>query len=158
LKDPDLNALVMADGDSLHPPDILGQDLGPARLVVLSASGTGVPGIEPAKEVLGWPGSFLAAGAAGVIAALWGVPDTSSMLLMARFYHLWRKEGSDPAEALREAQRWLRDSTNRDKAYFFEQDDIPFPRQPPAAARRLWEEGRSDASLARWAAFAYFGA
>lgn len=158
LKDPDLNALVMADGDSLHPPDILGQDLGSARLVVLSASGTGVPGIEPAKEVLGWPGSFLAAGAAGVIAALWGVPDTSSMLLMARFYHLWRKEGSDPAEALREAQRWLRDSTNTDKAYFFEQDDIPFPRQPPAAAIRLWEEGRSDASPARWAAFAYFGA
>jgi CHAT domain-containing protein len=158
LKNPDLDALMMADNDALHPPDILRKDVGPTRLVVLSASETGVPGAEPGKEVLGWPGSFLAAGAAGVIASLWGVPDATSALLMARFYHLWHEDGSDPADALRAAQRWLRDSTNADKADFFKQDNIPFPKQPPATAIRLWEEGRSDASPTRWAGFAYFGA
>ncbi len=80
------------------------------------------------------------------------------MLLMARFYYLWLKDGLDPADALRDAQLWLRDSTNREKAAFFDQYSIPFPKRPPATGRSLWEEGRSDASPARWAGFAYFGA
>lgn len=41
---------------------------------------------------------------------------------MERFYRLWRKDGLKPALALREAQRWVRDTTNRQKADYFGQD------------------------------------
>jgi CHAT domain-containing protein len=32
-------------------------------------------------------------------------------MLMKRFYQGWMADGLDPATALREAQRWLRDSS-----------------------------------------------
>jgi CHAT domain-containing protein len=44
-------------------------------------------------------------------------------MLMERFYRLWRQDGLAPVLALREAQRWLRDTTNREKAAYFGQDD-----------------------------------
>jgi CHAT domain-containing protein len=30
---------------------------------------------------------------------------------MTRFYELWRGDGLEPADALRQAQRWLRDTS-----------------------------------------------
>ncbi|QUF04715.1 CHAT domain-containing protein [Actinosynnema pretiosum subsp. pretiosum] len=33
-----------------------------------------------------------------------------------RFHHLWHIEGHQPAEALRRAQTWLRDTNNAEKA------------------------------------------
>jgi CHAT domain-containing protein len=41
---------------------------------------------------------------------------------MERFYRLWRQDGLAPAEALRAAQIWLRDTTNRGKADYFKRD------------------------------------
>ncbi len=55
---------------------------------------------------------FLAAGAAGVVSTLWSIDDFATALLMSRFYELLREDTfSDPGEALRGAQLWLRSVT-----------------------------------------------
>jgi hypothetical protein len=40
-------------------------------------------------------------------------------MLIAHFCHRWRRCGRAPAEAVRDAQRWLRDTTNAEKAAWF---------------------------------------
>lgn len=105
------NDEVMTIGDLLDNPG-----LGNPRLVVLSACETGLYDISRAPdEFVGLPTSFLQAGAAGVIATLWPVNDSSATLLMMHFYehHLSNKR-LRPAAALRDAQLWLRDATVRD--------------------------------------------
>ena len=47
------------------------------------------------------------------------VADVSTAMLMARFYDLWRDEGATPVQALRQAQQWVRDTTNQEKADYF---------------------------------------
>ncbi len=39
---------------------------------------------------------------------------------MIRFYAYWRVEQLEPVEALRQAQHWLRDTTNGEKVAYFE--------------------------------------
>lgn len=41
------------------------------------------------------------------------------MMLMIRFYKFWRKDNLEPAEALRKAQLWVRDTRNGQKAEYF---------------------------------------
>jgi tetratricopeptide (TPR) repeat protein len=84
-----------------------------ARLVILSACETAMTGIALPDEVVGLPVGFLQAGATGVLGSLWAVPDKSTARLMSYFYELWRDGGRPPADALREAQRRLRDELVR---------------------------------------------
>lgn len=107
---PPLSAVVLAGGEELSVA-LLG-DLGEigARLLVLSACESGVQDATIPEERMGLPLAFLRAGAAGVIASMWTVPDASTALLMARFYREWEQQ-RDPALALRAAQEWLRRST-----------------------------------------------
>ena len=103
----------------------------------------------------------LVLGFAGVVASLWSVYDISASLLMARFYELWRKDGLSPAVALRRAQIWLRDLTNRELVAHLE-------RLVPELATRMSSETaealhfhalvrdpdtRSFAAPVHWAAF-----
>ncbi len=90
-------------------------DLRGVRLAVLSACETGMaPVRDPAQEFEGLFSAFLMAGAAAVLASLWPVEELATALLMYRFYqHLLGdpQEGlapRAPAEALRDAQAWLR--------------------------------------------------
>lgn len=53
------------------------------------------------------------------MASQWSVADISTAMLMEHFYRLWQKEKLSPAQALRAAQRWVRDTTNREKAEYF---------------------------------------
>jgi len=77
--------------------------------VVLSACETGVTAVtEAAEEYVGLPAGFLIAGAPAVVASLWPVNDASTGLLMERFYENHLERGMEVAEALCEAQRWLR--------------------------------------------------
>jgi CHAT domain-containing protein len=110
--------LKLADGD-LTLPDILTLHLDRARLVVLSADETGVPGLELLDEMIGLPAGMMQAGAPGVVGSLWSVDDMSTAMLMAYFYFVWRKEGCTPQEALCQAQIWLRDDTAQQKKDFF---------------------------------------
>jgi CHAT domain-containing protein len=90
---------------------------------------------------------------------------------MERFYHLWRINGLEPPEALRQAQIWLRDTTNGEKKAYFRQFLPEFPpignlvtRMPVAVADQLYKrfalednEVRAFAHPYHWAAFQYVG-
>jgi CHAT domain-containing protein len=135
------------------------------RLAILSACETFVPGNELPDEVVGLPTALLQAGAAGVVGSLWKVLDRGTLLLMLRFYQGWRLQSLDPAEALRRAQQWLRDSSNGDKRATFEAAlKEPDHRLPAAALEACWEavvledpDERAFEHPARWAAFTYMG-
>jgi CHAT domain-containing protein len=109
--------LKLADG-YLTLRDIFSLDLKKARLAVLSACETGVPGLELIDEMIGLPAGMMQAGVPGVVGSLWSVRAISTVMLMARFYFLWREQGCLPKEALRQAQIWLRDSTRQQKNDF----------------------------------------
>ncbi|HZS75905.1 MAG TPA: CHAT domain-containing protein [Ktedonobacteraceae bacterium] len=82
------------------------------RLLVLSACETALidTGNTP-NEMLGLAAGFLQAGAAGVIASLWAVDDLATFVLMSKFAELYLdpRHSRPPAQALAEAQRWLRE-------------------------------------------------
>jgi CHAT domain-containing protein len=111
--------LLLADEQKLTVRQLLGLRVN-ARLAVLSACETSVPGLELPDEVVSLPTAMIQAGAAGVVGSLWSVDDLSTALLMIRFYIAWRKEGCDPPQALAVAQRWLRESSNAEFAAYFD--------------------------------------
>ena len=133
------------------PPSQGGESKIGIRLAVLSACETALPGLETVDEVISLPIGMLQTGVAGVAASLWSVSEISTMMLLARFYDLWRKENLELSEALRQAQLWVRDTTNREKADYVE---VIFPDEDS-----LWQE----VILAEyshpyyWAAFTYTG-
>ena len=100
--------LYMANDEPLTVRDLMAHRNTDARLAVLSACETGIIGRELPDEVIAFPTALLQAGFGGVAASLWSVPDESTAMLVARFYHFWREEGLAPVHALRAAQRWLR--------------------------------------------------
>ncbi len=163
LGNPLASGLLMANDEMLTVRDLLDQRMGGARLAVLSACETAVPGVELLDEQVGLPSGLLQAGIAGVVASLWAVADLSTMLLMRRFYEAWRVDGLDPAAALRCAQHWLRDSTNAEILAFLGE-----PAASPAASdademicqalAKLAPDARAFAHPFHWAAFIYVGA
>jgi CHAT domain-containing protein len=162
LADPDRpldSCLLLGGGERLTLRDLLGRD-GPlgARLAVLSACETALVGLELVDEVIGLPAGLLQAGTAGVVGSLWSVPDDSTKLLMVCFYRLWRGQGVEPAEALRQAQQWVRDTTNGAKRAALPDEPALAGPAGSAAARSLWEGTLGLAHPANWAAFAFTGA
>jgi CHAT domain-containing protein len=134
------------------------------RLAILSSCESHLSGVHLADEVIGLPAGMLQAGAVGVIASQWPVSGLTTTLLMARFYSAWHTDGQEPTAALRTAQRWLRDTTNAEKAQAL---DPRHPNSPLTAEtlRPLWRQlvrkppdERSFATVSDWAAFSYTGA
>jgi len=110
--------LKLADG-YLTLPNIFDLELDQARLAVLSACETGVPGLKLIDEMVGLPAGMMQAGVPGVVGSLWSVNDLSTALLMSQFYRSWRKEGKSPQEALQRSQIWLRDKLIKYKSPFY---------------------------------------
>nr|MCU0551580.1 CHAT domain-containing protein [Leptolyngbya sp. Prado105] len=168
LTEPLTSGLEMSDG-RLTLRDILAlnlSDRGGIRLAILSACETGLSGIENADEAISLPTGLLQAGVAGVIASLWAVSDLSTMLLITKFYDLWREQNLPPDQALRQAQIWLRDTTNEEKIAEFKAfiPMIANTRMSPTTAQQLYDElaweTKNDRSFAHpfhWAAFNYTG-
>jgi len=121
-EDPMRSGLILAGGTALTLSEIIARlDLSTARLVTLSACETGLTDIHQSPdEYLGLPAGFLQAGTPAVLSTLWAVSDRSTTLLMVHFYRKHLMDGLQPAAALRQAQRWLRDTTNAEKAAYFE--------------------------------------
>lgn len=125
------SGLLLADdasrkGVMLTVRDMLDSELPNGRLATLSACETGIVGTEIPDEVVALPGALLQAGFCGVVASLWSVSDISTAMLMQRFYAAWRSDNLSPAEALQFAQRWLRDSSNKEKAEYFKRNSGEF--------------------------------
>lgn len=158
------SGLVLGPGQMLTVRELMSQNLRP-RLAVLSACESLLPGTELPDEVVSLPTGLIQAGAAGVIASLWTVPDLESAMLMVEFYGRWRGGRAAPAQALRDAQAWVRDTPTEAKIAAYEQAADGLAAWPPAPvadalldsiARRGITTGRTD--LAGWAAFAHVGA
>jgi CHAT domain-containing protein len=118
------SGLLMADDEkgnnvALSVLDLLAAERSQIRLVVLSACDTGIVGTKLPDEAIALPIAFLQADCCGVLASLWSVSDLSTAMLMQYFYARWRADNLSPAQALRAAQRWLRDATNEEKAEYF---------------------------------------
>lgn len=168
LNEPLNSGLLMSDG-LLTLRDILALNLaekGGIRLAILSACETGLSGIENIDEAISLPTGLLQAGVAGVIASLWSVSDLSTMLLLTKFYDFWREQHLPPDQALRQAQLWLRDSTNDDIVQDLELALPEFTTRqfPEATARFLHDHfsyktptDRPFAHPFHWSAFSYNG-
>jgi CHAT domain-containing protein/signal recognition particle subunit SEC65 len=114
LDEPLNSGLTMSDG-LLTLRDLLDLKLDGIRLAILSACETGLAGTALPDEAISLPTGLLQAGVAGVTASLWSVSDLSTMMLLTRFYDLWRIEDLEIDQALRHAQQWVRDTTNSQK-------------------------------------------
>ncbi len=163
---PTLSALSLAKGEQLPFYWVpMWMDLRATRLATLSACETAMtPVRDPAQEFAGLFTAFLTAGVPTVLASLWPIENISTALLMQRFYqyHLGDpREGiapRPPAEALRDAQAWLRELTREDLARHLESLHIP-DKDP------LWVQTLTFADAQRpfenpyyWAAFVVVGA
>jgi CHAT domain-containing protein len=97
---------------------------------------------------------FFQAGADAVIASQWSVLDASTLILMARFYYLWRVKKLTAAEALRQSQLWMRTTPDRVKAYNLRNV------LPKSMIRELAKSKRGVTvhdHPEHWAAFTYVG-
>lgn len=160
VRTPLRSGLTVAGDVTLALEDILPRSHR-GRLAVLSACETSIAGVELPEESVSLSTGFLQFGFRGVIASQWAVADVSTFLLMTRFYALWRRDGLDPAEALRQAQRWLRDSTPPQLiAHLDEQVDKTSGQTALKLRARLNAMPKSSTPFSSplyWAAFAYWG-
>ncbi|MEB3271356.1 MAG: CHAT domain-containing protein [Synechococcus sp.] len=90
-----------------------------ADLVVLSACQSGLGGLVRGEGLVGLTRGFLHAGARRVLASLWDVDDTSTAVLMQRFYRGLLQEKLPPAAALRRAQLALLSDPRWRSAHFW---------------------------------------
>lgn len=161
--------LTMAHGERLTLREILGLRLKDARLVILSACETGLPGTQLLDEVISLPTGWIQAGMGGAVGSLWAVNDISTTILMARFYELWKGgRGLQPPDALHQAQTWLRDKTNGQRAEHYKRflpefggQDRGLPLYVADALYKTSAQGQADqndfAHPFYWAAFTYTG-
>jgi CHAT domain-containing protein len=119
-------------------------DQGGICLAILSACKTGLPGLDNIDEVVSLPIGLLQAGVAGVVSSLWSVDDVSTMMLLTRFYDLWRQDKLEPAIALNQAQRWMAQTTDGEKARY-------------CGLFTATPDDRTYAHPFYWAAFNYLG-
>jgi CHAT domain-containing protein len=154
------SGVTLANGDVLTVRQLLELDnIGRhVRVAVFSACETAVIDGSAPEEAIGLPSAMLRAGAAATIGSLWSVAaGASTATLFARFYELWRDDGLEPADALQEAQRWVRDATNAETHARFPRLVKP-PRGLAPRERRAWDKARPNGAPYFWAPFVFVGA
>lgn len=151
--------LVMSNDEQLNVEDLIERDLSTLRLVVLSACESASASTHLPEAAVSLPAALLSAGASGVLGTLWEADDAATALTMAVFYRNLTGRAAtsrpvDPPRVLRDAQLWVRDSTNAMKAEAFP-DFVRPPRMSSERAMALWAAARTP-SL-QWAGFVYSG-
>lgn len=94
------------DDGLLTAAEIAGLDL-PVELAVLAACRSALGSPDDGRALSSLTGSFLAAGAGGVVASLWEIGDATAAVFMSRFYRELAR-GRRPADALVRVKRALR--------------------------------------------------
>ncbi|HEY7812541.1 MAG TPA: CHAT domain-containing protein [Nakamurella sp.] len=166
LDEPLNSRLELAPGEDVTLGTLMAQEL-TVRLAVLSACETLLPGTDLPDEVVALPTGLIQAGAAGVLASMWAVPDLASAMLMIEFYGFWRERPDDPGSALRLAQIWLRDTPERERVRRYQAatrgQGWPPPRIADEVLTALAATSGADPAdhpldgLSGWAAFAHVG-
>ncbi len=105
-KNPLESALAMEPGESLTLYELMGLNL-KAELAVLSACNTAQGETTGGDDVLGLSRGLLASGVKAAVVSLWEVDDVATSLFMRHLYQEL-KAGASPAEALHQAQQYLR--------------------------------------------------
>lgn len=110
-QNPQFSRIILGQGKDKDGPleldQVLDLDLRRTNLVVLSGCQSQRGRRSRGDDVIGLSRAFIYAGSPSVVASLWSVDDDATELLMTAFYtHL--KEGASKAEALRSAQRDVR--------------------------------------------------
>lgn len=100
---------IEAETGILTGEEVLTMELDGTELVVLSACETGLGEVHAGEGVFGLQRAFMLAGARTLVMSLWKVPDLATAILMERFYHNLLCSRLPRAEALSEAQKFLRD-------------------------------------------------
>ncbi|MBN2117366.1 MAG: CHAT domain-containing protein [Anaerolineales bacterium] len=158
------SGVILANGKTLTLSELMkSRQLSAARMAVLSACQTAMTDFNKLpEESIGLAAGFLQAGVPGVIGSLWPVDDLSTALVMKRFYHNHLCGARQPAAALCEAQRWLRDVTAGELLMHFEQQK-PVPES--VAAKGIIRFALEDPQSCpyrdqpyHWAPFVFLGA
>ena len=97
----------------LTAEDVNCLNLSGTEMVVLSACETGLGEVERGEGVFGFRRSFILAGANTLVMSLWKVNDLATMILMRKFYKNLLSEKMERLDALRDAQKYLRNITLR---------------------------------------------
>mgnify|MGYP000113431695 CR=1 FL=1 len=146
---PKLSALALTGKDLLTLEDICQLPLSDYQLICLCACETAVTSNQTiATEYVGLVSGFLRQGASHVVSTLWTVPEDSSALLAIEFYQRL-KANVPPAQALKEAQQWLRTVTNTELAQMYKNLSIQLTEYAPGVSEYLrfqamFLEGKPD--------------
>lgn len=89
--------------------EISQMNLDSTELVVLSACNTGLGDIKGNEGVFGLQRALKIAGVRNIIMSLWSVPDQQSREIMVSFYEHWLNEKMSINDALRTAQKEMRE-------------------------------------------------
>ena len=90
-----------------------------AALVVLSACDTASGKLITGEGPIGLSRAFIEAGAKRVLSTLWPVDDEATALLQEKFYQGLLTDNLTPAEALRQAQLFIRNQPQYQHPYFW---------------------------------------
>ncbi|NUM35510.1 MAG: CHAT domain-containing protein [Candidatus Brocadiae bacterium] len=97
-------------GEGISHLQILSEDFSSVSMLSLSASELNIQEWNAFGDAMGIFMSFLYAGAKGVVANLWSVPDCISYFIMEKF-HQGLVQGLPPSMALQESQKEIRQMT-----------------------------------------------
>ncbi|MDY7075797.1 MAG: CHAT domain-containing tetratricopeptide repeat protein [Chloroflexota bacterium] len=138
--DPDAplaSGLHLAPGETLTALDVLEHLRLRCDLVTLSACESGLSRVRRGDELVGLTHAFMHAGTPMLISTLWRVDERSTLILMEKFYQRVQT-GTDLAEALKQAQIYLKDLTRREALETWAHclaDEAPISSTPPNESR-----------------------
>lgn len=89
------------------------------ELVVLSACETGLGYIVNNEGVFGLQRAFKQAGVKNLLVSLWSIPDNATQVLMTEFYRNCLERNMPMPEALKSAQKWMRNQQGYENPYFW---------------------------------------
>jgi CHAT domain-containing protein len=115
------STLYLSGNHRLTVREIIKHDLSNYKLICLPACETALTDKQTIlAEYVGLTSGFMRAGVGCVVSTLWPVESGASALLMIYFYRQWQEAGESETVALRNAQKWLRESTREDLAAWYQ--------------------------------------